>query len=213
MYGNKLNPERQFRTPRGIKGLRQNVVVTNNPSQIDQNQILNVRFPNLGSNDVIVPGSVRLAFNITLNTSKDATTKDPKDLNRTLVKNVGRAIVKKLVVKFEGNEVLCIDDYDTLMCYYDLWKTEAERRNAVYQGIVTEKGQTENCLKIRIDAGDKNVTISKDKILADTYKNRFFIPLDFELLETCMPFHQAGLGERLAYEITFNDYGRVIRFK
>ena len=55
-YGNKLNPERSLRTPRGIKGTRQKVIVTHNPSEIDQNQLLLVRFPNLGSDDVIVPG-------------------------------------------------------------------------------------------------------------------------------------------------------------
>ena len=30
--------------------------------------------------------------------------------------------------------------------------------------------------------------------------------LDFELVETHMPFYQAGLGDRLEYELTFNDY-------
>ena len=37
-------------------------------------------------------------------------TADPK---RTLVSNIGRAIVKKLAVKFEGNdEIMSIDDFD-----------------------------------------------------------------------------------------------------
>jgi len=49
----------------GVKGNRQSYVVTNNPSSIDANELLTVRFPNLHANDVIVPGTVRLAFNIT----------------------------------------------------------------------------------------------------------------------------------------------------
>ena len=53
------------------------------------------------------------------------------DANRTLVSNVGRAIMKKLAVKFEGNEIMSIDDYDLLMCYRDLWKTKSEKRNAI----------------------------------------------------------------------------------
>ena len=36
-------------------------------------------------------------------------------------------------------------------------------------------------------------------------------PLDFELLESHMPFCQSALGDRLEYELTFNDYSRVIR--
>ena len=53
-YGRKLNPYRRLRDPLGVKGVRQSVVVTNNPSSIDQNQQLLVRFPNLGAHDVVV---------------------------------------------------------------------------------------------------------------------------------------------------------------
>ena len=49
----------------GVKGNRQSYIVTNNPSSIDANELLTVRFPNLHANDVIVPGTARLAFNIT----------------------------------------------------------------------------------------------------------------------------------------------------
>ena len=61
-YGRKLDPYRRLKSPLGIKGMRQSVVVTNNPSTIDQNQQLLVRFPNLGAHDVIVPGTARLAL-------------------------------------------------------------------------------------------------------------------------------------------------------
>ena len=113
-YRNKLNPERSLRKVKGIKGTRQKVIVTHNPSEIDQNQMLLVRFPNLGSDDVIIPGTANLSFNIKLDSTADK--------NRTLVSNIGRAIVKKLAVKFEGNEILSIDDYDVFACYRDLWK-------------------------------------------------------------------------------------------
>ena len=55
-YGKRLKPERSLRTPKGMKGTRQKVIVTHNPSEIDQAQVLLVRFPNLGSDDVIIPG-------------------------------------------------------------------------------------------------------------------------------------------------------------
>ena len=50
-----------------------------------------------------------LSFNIEL-----TSTADP---NITLVSNIGRAIIKKLPVKFEGNEILSIDNYDVFACY------------------------------------------------------------------------------------------------
>ena len=62
-YRNKLNPEHSLRTAKGIKGTRQKVIVTHNPSEIDQNQLLLVRFPNLGS-DVIVPGTANLSLTL-----------------------------------------------------------------------------------------------------------------------------------------------------
>ena len=122
-YGNKLNPEHSLRTPHGIKGTRQKVIVTHNPSVIDQNQLLLVRFPNLGCDDVIVPGTVNLSFNIELSASADQ--------KRKLASNIGRAIVNKLAVKFEGNEILSIDNFDIFACYWDLWKTESEKKNTI----------------------------------------------------------------------------------
>ena len=122
-YGKRLNPERSLRTPKGIKGTRQKVIVTHNPSEIDQNQELLVRFPNLGSDDVIIPGTANLSFNIELTSTVDA--------NRTLVSNIGRVIIKKLAVKFEENEIMSMDDFDVLTCYQDLWKTKSEKRNAI----------------------------------------------------------------------------------
>ena len=65
-----------------------------------------------------------LSFNIELTSAVDA--------NRTLVSNIGRAMVKKLAVKFEGNEIIMnVDDFDVFACYRDLWKTKSEKRNAI----------------------------------------------------------------------------------
>ena len=197
-YGKRLNPECSLRTAKGIKGTIQKVIVTHNPIEIDQAQLLLVRFPNLGSDDVIVPGMVNLSFNIELTSTVDA--------NRTLVSNIGRAIVKKLAVKFEGNETLSVDNYDLFACYRDLWKTKSEKRNAIQQGITSTDRCTENCIKLRINAGNKNTGNVRDNAIADAYGNKFIIPLDFEMLDSAAPYYQAGLGNRLCYEITFNDY-------
>ena len=158
-----------------------------------------VKFPNLASDDVIVPGS----FNIELTSTADQ--------NRTLVSNIGRAIVQKLAVKFEGKEILCIDDFDIFACYRDLWKTASEKKNAVCQGIISTDGDlTLSCMKLRVNAGDKSTTPAKDNAIAEAYGNKFIIPLDFEMLESVMPYYQVGLGNRLCYEITTNYYNRVI---
>ena len=202
-YGKRLNPERSLRMPKGIKGTRQKVIVTHNPSEIDQAQELLVRFPNLGSDDVIIPGTANLSFNIELTSAVDS--------NRTLVSNIGRAIIKKLAVKFEGNEMMSVDDYNIFTCYQDLWKTKSEKRNAIHQGIISTDRCTENCIKLGINAGDKNTSNAQDKAIADAYENKFIIPLDIEMLDGAALYFQAGLGNRLCYELTFNDYNQVTK--
>ena len=194
-YGSKLDPYRKLREPLGVKGIRQSVVITNNSSTIDQNQQLLVIFLNLSNNDVIVPRTARLAFTI------ERTSKDP---NATVYQNLGRAIVKKTTIKISGNEVMSIDDSDIFHCYVDLWKSPSERINLAYQGI----GKA-NMLKHRVGAGNASAD-AEDQAIAGAFGKRFCIPLDFELLETHMPFYQARLGDRLEYELTFNDYHAVI---
>ena len=97
-----------------------------------------------------------------------------------------------------------------LACYRDLWKTASEKRNAVRLGIISDDGCTINCMKLRINASNKSAGNARDKEIADTYGNKFIIPLDFEMLDSSAPYYQVGLGNRLCYELTFNDYNRVI---
>ena len=129
----------------------------------------------------------------------------------TLVNNIGKAIMKKLAVKFEGNEIMSVDDFIVFACYRDLWKTKSEKRNAIRQGIISNDGCTENSIKLRINAGDKNASNTQDKAIADAYGNKFIIPLDFEMLDSAAPYYQAGLRNRLCYKLTFNDYNRVTK--
>ena len=82
----------------------------NNPSTIGNDELLTVCFPDLKENQVIVPETTKLTFNISLSGT---------DANRTLVKTLGRNIFRKLLVKFEGNEIISIDDCNIFYSYYD----------------------------------------------------------------------------------------------
>ena len=198
--GDRLILQRSYRKGFALKGLRQHIIKTNNPSTIGPGELLTVRFLDLKENQVIIPGTTKLTFNISLAGT---------DANRTLVKNLGRNIIRKLIVKLEGNEIISIDDYNILYSYYDCWKCMTERHNAVFQGIDETDGQTENAIKHRINAGDK-ASNANDQMVASIYDNRFCIPLDFEILETSLPLYQYGLGSPLTYELTFADYSNVI---
>ena len=195
--GDKFNLQRSYRKGFALKGLRR----TNNPSTIGPDELLTVRFPDLKENQVIIPGTTKLTFNISLAGT---------DVNRTLVKNLGRNIIRKLVVKLEGNEIISTDDYDVLYSYYDCWKCTTEGLNAVFQGIIEADGQTENAIKQRINAGDKS-NDAKDQTVASIFDNKFCIPLDFEILESSLPLYQYGLGSHLTYELTIADYSDDIK--
>ena len=107
--GDRFNPQRSHRKGFALKGIQQHIIKANNPSTIGPDELLTVRFPDLKENQVIIPGATKLTFNISLAGT---------DANRTPVKILGRNIIRKLVVKLEGNEIISIDDYDVLYSYY-----------------------------------------------------------------------------------------------
>ena len=135
--------------------IQQHIIKTNNLFTIGPDELLTVRFPDLKENQVIIPGTMKLTFNISLS---------GLDTNRTLVGNLGRNIIRKLVVKLEGNEIISTDDYDILYLYYDCSKRTTERRSSVFQGIIEAGDQTENANKHRINAADKASNASDETV-------------------------------------------------
>lgn len=62
---------------------------------------------------------------------------------------------------------------------------------------------------MRITATDDK-SMAEDEANAATFGNRYYIPLDLELLEIHLPFFQTGPWDKLQYQLTFNDYNRVV---
>ena len=163
---------------------------------IGPDELLTVRFPDLKESQVIILGTTKLTY------------EEPMQIG--LVKNLGRNVIKKLVVKLEGNAIISTDYCDILYSYYDCWKCTTERHNSVFQGIVEADGQMENAIKHRINAGDKASNVS-DETVASIFDNKFCIPLDFKILESSLPLYRYGIGSPLTYELTFADYSDVIK--
>jgi hypothetical protein len=191
-YGERLNPLRKYKIPLGHKADRTRIVSTNNPSSIEQNQTLHVQFPNLGSNDVVVPGSSRITFDLAI---------DSTDSDYTIVDNISRSLIKKIVISLESVEIFSLSDSDVLLNYCDLWKTENQIRDSVLEGmgsVLTKK---------RLRYPD----VDNSNILIKTFKNKFCVPLDFELLNSQAPFFQGALLDRLSYDFEINSYANVIK--
>ena len=112
-YGMKLNPKHSLRNAYGINGTRQKVIIMHNPSEIDHNQLLLVRFPNMGSDNIIVPGMVNLSFNIEL-----SLTADTKRMPQTIIPLTNSKILKDpcfifpiVVLKFKVTANMNTYDY------------------------------------------------------------------------------------------------------
>ena len=78
---------------------------------------------------------------------------------------------------------MSIDDSDVFYCHMDLWRTDKERENLQYQGICNR-----NTLRLRVGAENGDNSVAKDQAVANALGNRFYIPLDFELLDSHIPF-------------------------
>ena len=127
-----------MKAPRAVKR------ITFNPSETNPGETLYVHVPKLNENEVLVPNSLALIFDIDLSGGH---------ANNFLVQNVSRALVDKLVVKFEGvilDETVGHDIYKT---FSDLFLPGEKRDNMVPEGI-----QTEDLCKIRSNSGDKKTT-------------------------------------------------------
>ena len=113
IYGNDLDPMQKGRKMFGFEAKRQRIKVSHSPSTMDQNQDIEVFISGLDDNDVIVPGSIYLNFDINLTSTK-------KD--RYIVNNLGKAIIDKVVISFCGREVQSIEDFDIWNLYKFLLK-------------------------------------------------------------------------------------------
>jgi len=196
MYGEDIKPNRSHKTMRATRATRQHVVQTHNPSSIQPGQTLQVRFPNIGPDDVIVPGSFFISGALKITSVKDS--------KRTVVPNIGRKIVKTLKVYFESKEVLSINNYDEIMTYFDLWLSKKAKSRRIPQGIQTAKG-----LALRVGAKDATGD-AEETAIAKTLGNRFQIPIDFELLKNVGPYHQHSLADKLEIQLTFNDAKSIV---
>ena len=141
---NDLLPTKKEMILRAMKAPRAVKRITFIPSEAGPGMMLNVRVPKLNDNEVIVPGSLALGFDIDLSGGH---------ANNFLVQNVSRALVSKMVVKFEGTILEQTDYYSTYKIFSDLFLPGEKRDSMVPEGI-----QSEDLCKIRSGSGDKKTS-------------------------------------------------------
>ena len=107
-----LRPTRSEKTLGALKAERAVKRITFERTEANPQETLYVSVPKLNENEVIVPGSLALRFNIDLSGGH---------ANNFLVDNVGRALVDKLVVKYSGTILQDTVGYDIYKIFEDLF--------------------------------------------------------------------------------------------
>jgi len=154
--------------------------------------------PKLNENDVIVPGSLGLRFDIDL-TGGHA--------NNYLVQNVSRALVSKMVVKFAGTILQDTDGYDLFKIYEDLFLSQEQRDDMVLEGI-----QSIDLSKIRSNVGDKKTSgVDTENKLTKNFGTKYYIWLDHDILTDHGVFYPQALYNDLVFEPTLAGANQVVK--
>ena len=137
VYG-ELDPIVEHRTQFAFKCKREHIAKVNMPNIAYPNQHIDIGILYGSRDHVIVPDTIKTTFNLGI---------ESIDKPRSVVNNVGRALVKKKVLMLESKDIDTINNLDTYDTYKDLYLNEKEREEKLPQGI-----QSVNGLKARMGA-------------------------------------------------------------
>ena len=108
----------EHRTQFASKGKRKHISKLNMPNIAYPNQRIGIEIPYSSRDHVIVPDTVKITFNLDT---------ESKDKARSVVNNVGRALVKKKVLMLGSKDIDTINNSDIYDTYKDLYLSEKER--------------------------------------------------------------------------------------
>ena len=137
IYG-ELNPMVEHRTQFAFKGKREHIAKVNMLNTAYPNQHIDIEIPHGSRDHVIIQNTVKITFNLDVESADKA---------RSVVNNVGRALVKKKVLVLDSKDIDTINNSDIFDMYKDLYLSKKEREEKLLQGI-----QSANGLKARLGA-------------------------------------------------------------
>jgi len=188
------------KTSHAIKAPRAVKRITFDRTEANPGETLYVHVPKLNENEVLVPGTLCLRFNISgLNAAAGG-----HDGNY-LAQNVSRALVSKMVVKFAGTILQDTDGYDLFKIYEDLFLSQEQRKDMILEGI-----QSENLNKTRCNSTGKP-NLAPENTLNENYGKKYVIRLDHEILTGHGVFYPQALYNDIVFEITLAGAGQVVK--
>jgi len=193
-----LLPTHRSKTLNAIKAPRAVKRITFDRSEANPGETLYVHVPKLNENEVLVPGSLGLRFDIDLSGGH---------ADNYLVQNVSRALVSRMVVKFAGTDLQDTSGYDLYKIYEDLFLSQEQRDDMVLEGI-----QSEGLCKLRYNNTDKPKSgVDAEKQLAENFGTKHYIWLDHEILTDHGVFYPQALYNDLVFELTLAKDGHVVK--
>ena len=174
--------------------------ITFNPTSANPGETLYVSVPKLVANEVIVPGTLALVFDINLKVTGG-------HANNYLVQNVSRALVDKLIVRFASTIVQDTTSYGIYKTFEDLFLSRDKRENMLREGI-----QSTDLNRIRSGAGDKKTSgVDEENALNAVYGTKYRINLDHPILTNHGVFYPQALYNDLVFELTLAAAHEVVK--
>ena len=116
----------EHRTQFSFKGKREHTAKVNRLNIAYPNQHIDIKIPHGSRDHVIVPDTVKITFNLDIESTDKA---------RSVVNNAYRALVKKKVLMLGLKDIDTINSSDIYDTYKELYLSEKQREERLLQGI------------------------------------------------------------------------------
>ena len=117
VYG-ELDPMVEHRTQIAFKRKREHIVSINIRNMAYPGQHVDIKIPQGSGNCMIVPDTLKITFNLEFTSTDKA---------RSVLNNIGRALVKKKKLMLGATRIDMIDNTDIYDTYKDLYLSKKER--------------------------------------------------------------------------------------
>ena len=122
-YG-ELDPMVEHRMQVAFKCKREHIAKVNMPNIAYPNEHIGIEIPHGSRDHVIVPGTVKITFNLDIESAEKA---------RSVVNNVGRTLVKKKVLMLDLKDINTINNSDIYDTYKDLYLSKKNVKRSYFK--------------------------------------------------------------------------------
>ena len=123
VYG-LLDPTVEHRTQFAFKGKREHISKVNMPNIAYPSQHIDIKIPHGSRDHVIIPDTVKITLNLDIESTDKA---------RSVVKNVGQALVKKNVLMIGSKDIDTINNSDIYDTYKDFYRSMKNVKRSYYK--------------------------------------------------------------------------------